>query len=120
MKEILPLGLALFAASGCTAMQPPLDENEIAIRLSSVSGRVLVHHGQEFAIAQSDMALQTDDRVIAMGNSSATLVYIGTGNKTLCELTLPSNSQLTVTGPEDCSGRSIMANDQATTPVPAG
>jgi len=87
---------ALVAVSGQTAATQPV------ATLSRVTGVALVNLDADYVTATQGMALREGDRLLAMEGSTVVIKF-GDG----CVYELPSNSILTIGGPDSCTTGSL-------------
>lgn len=104
--------LLVLAAAGCSMLQRPLPPGPVAVTLTERTGRVLVVRPPSYVVATPGIALEVGDTVTTLAKASATLSYVlldrnGVAAGPRCSITVPPNSQLTVTGGGDCGGAAV-------------
>ena len=108
---------ALLSGCATTGSGDGLQE-PVAVVLQAFDGRVLVSNADKYVVAEPDMAVRPDDRVITLSGASATLMYIaideqGQPTGPTCSVIIPEDSQLTVAGGRDCASANIISNSSA-------
>lgn len=102
------VGLTL-GASGCALLNANrLPDGPVRISLTEHSGRVLVIRDTAYVVAQPGIEVAAGDRVATMARASAVLNYTaldeqGAETDASCQVTVPANAVLTVTGSNDCA-----------------
>jgi hypothetical protein len=105
------LGAPFAYAAEPVTVATEVSQQPTTAKITQIRGRVVVNTGNNYQIAKPNSVLPTGAKVLAVGESSATLVY-----QEGCSHEVKGNSQITIGGREICQG--MAQNQRIYEPLP--